>query len=200
MHRCITYFILFYSSQLMANTINYDVTSLTKELFINPQTTFEHFTSDVEDINSVFKPEDIFIYNTDDTAFEHPFSYEKVLLDTSLQTKDNEQYSLQHYLHVRQKSFLTKGESTWLTSGAGVTIFESNNYGLDDKKAFSFSFGLHSNFILTNNTKLIFSSKIFANYLNNSSNDTCNDITCLLSNKSKLWLQKNVALNLSMTF
>lgn len=67
-------------------------------------------------------------------------------------------------------------------------------------KTFSLSLGLHSNFILTNRNKLIFSSKSFANYLKNHTNNTCGDITCLLSNKSKLWLQKDVTLNLSMTF
>lgn len=208
MYRCITYFILFYSSQLMATPISYDVTLLAKGIFIspNPPISFRTITVTTENNSASFTPEDTFIVNTNETFIENSqslediFSYEKVLLNTSVEANKNEQYSLQHYLHVKQKSFLTKGHRTWLTSGAGVTLFESNNYDFDDKKTFSLSLGLHSNFVLTNKTKLVFSSEVFANYLNNNSNNMCTDITCLLSNKGKLWLQKSVTLNLSMTF
>lgn len=212
MHKIMMYLLLFYSSSLFANVINDEYFFSERTIINNHQKNNDTIAShaflfiDSPSVHHLIAKDNVrgvtgFSLAEESQLYAISFlSYEKVLFDTSAWTKDNEAYDLQHYIHLSKKSFLVKSESVWLSSGAGITLFESNNRNFTDKKAFSFSLGLHSDFNLNEQTTLTFTSKIFANYLNNKSNEYCNDITCLLAQKRNVWLQKTVALNLSLIF
>lgn len=201
MRKCIISFLLLFSSSALANVIDFDkviVSSLNilEELSINSHNSQLNYQESASALG--FNKD--FLIEHNNSNIVTALSYDKVLLDTSHWTQDNEQYDLQHYIHMSKKNFLNKSESTWLSSGAGVTLFESNNQAFDDKKVISFSLGFHSNIPLSSQAMLSFSSKIFANYFDNKTSNECEDITCIVSDNDSVWLQKSVALNLIMSF